>query len=74
MPQSIEEWITVVGTIVFAIWTVVTIITGMTKTPNDDIWVGKVRVWLARIFGWSTFSNAGKTFKFPGQDPKPPAE
>jgi hypothetical protein len=74
MPGSIEEWISTIGAIVGALWVVVTIVTGMTKTPDDDIMVGKIRVWLARIFGWSTFSNAGKSLKLPFQDPKPPVQ
>jgi hypothetical protein len=74
MPGSVEEWISTIGAIVGSLWVVVTIITGMTKTPDDDIMVGKIRVWLARIFGWSTFSDAGKSLKFPGMNPKPPVQ
>lgn len=74
MPGSVEEWISVVGQIVGALFLVVTIITGMTKTPDDDIMVGKIRVWLARIFGWTTFSDSGKSLKLPGMDPKPPVQ
>jgi hypothetical protein len=74
MPGSVEEWISVIGQIVGGLFLVVTVITGMTATPKDDIMVGKIRVWLARIFGWSTFSDAGKTFKLPGMNPKPPVE
>jgi len=74
MPQSIEEWISGIGAIVGGLWVVVTIVTGWTKTPNDDIAVGKIRVWLARIFGWTTFKDAGGSLKLPFQNPKPPVE
>lgn len=74
MPGNVEEWVTAIGTIVASLWVVVTMITGWTKTPKDDAAVSKARVWLARIFGWSTFSDAGKSLKFPLQNPAPPKE
>ena len=74
MPENVEEWLTAIGTMVAALWVVVTMITGWTSTPKDDAMVSKIRVWLARIFGWSTFSDSGKSLKLPFQDPKPPVE
>lgn len=60
--------------ILLAVSGVVTIITGMTKTPNDDVWAGKIAEWIAKIFSFVTHKDAPGTLKLPGQSARGPRE
>ena len=49
---------------------IITLITGMTKTPNDDVWAGKIADWLTKIFRFVVHKDAPGTLKLPGQSAK----
>ena len=56
--------------IVLGLSAVVTLITGMTKTPNDDAFMTKVNDWISKIFSFVTHKDAPGTLKLPGQSAK----
>lgn len=72
--MDLDQWIVTVGSALAALMALATLITGLTKTPADDAIVGKINYVFARLFGWSTFKDAGGTFKLPLQKPNPPVK
>ena len=60
--------------IVLGLSAVVTLITGMTKTPNDDAFMSKVNDWISKIFSFVTHKDAPSTFKLPLQSAGKPKD
>ena len=56
--------------IVMGLIAVATVITGMTKSSKDDAILSKIKDWVGRLFSIVTHSDAGGTFKLPGQSAK----